>query len=115
MSNAPANGKLNKSIAVGLMTAVAFTALAHGAVEPWSLLLFEAIILALVVLWAVKVIKDKQLHLAVPDLVLPLGALALFGIIQSLSLTDATGRVMSLSKDVGATRAAVIALIFLLI
>jgi O-antigen ligase len=115
MSNAPANGHLNKSIAVGLMVAVAFTALAHGAVEPWSLLLFEAIILALVVLWAVKAVRDKQLRLAIPDLVLPLAALTLFGIIQSVALTDATGRVMSLSKDVGATRATVIALIFLLI
>jgi O-antigen ligase len=115
MSNAPASGKLNKSIAIGLMIAVAFTALAHGAVEPWSLLLFEAIIILLMALWAVKAIKDKQLRLAIPDLALPLGALTLLGIIQSLALTDATGRVMSLSKDVGATRAAVIALIFLVI
>ncbi|MFL6216341.1 MAG: O-antigen ligase family protein [Blastocatellia bacterium] len=116
MNNAPATaGHLNKSIAVGLMIAVAFTALAHGAVEPWSLFLFEAIILALVVLWAAKAVKDKQLRLAIPDLALPLAALALFGIIQSFAVADATGRVMSLSKDVGATRAAVIVLIFLLI
>lgn len=116
MTNAPAAaGHLNKSIAVGLMIAVAFTALAHGAVEPWSLLIFEAILLALIVLWGVKAIKDKKLHLAIPDLALPLAALTLFGIIQSFALADSTGRVMSLSKDVGATRAAVIALIFLLI
>ncbi|MEN3335989.1 MAG: hypothetical protein V7641_5354 [Blastocatellia bacterium] len=106
---------LHKIIATGLMIAVAFTALAHGAVEPWSLFLFECILLAFVALWAVMAIKEKQLHLEIPDLAWPLGALALVGIVQSFALADSTGRLMSLSKDVGATRAAVIALIFLII
>jgi O-antigen ligase len=115
MNSAPATEQLNKSIAVGLMIAVAFTALAHGAVEPWSLFLFEVIIITLIALWATKAIKERRLRLTIPDLVLPIAALALFGIIQSVALTDSTGRVMSLSKDVGATRAAVIVLIFLLV
>ena len=75
MNHTPATGHLNKSIAIGLMAAVALAALTHGAVEPWSLLLFEAIILALVALWTVKAVKDKQLRLAIPDLALPLAAL----------------------------------------
>jgi O-antigen ligase len=116
MNPAPAVAQhLNKSMAAGLMIAVAFAALAHGAVEPWSLFLFECILLALVALWVVKAIKDKRLHVAIPDLVLPVGALALVGILQSLAVSDRTGRLMSLSKDVGATRATVIALIFLLL
>src|SRR5205085_1538776 len=56
-----------------------------------------------------------QLHLAIPGLILPLGALALVGMVQSFAIADHTGRLMSLSKDVGATRATVIALIFLMI
>ncbi|HKP14074.1 MAG TPA: O-antigen ligase family protein [Blastocatellia bacterium] len=115
MNSAPAAGHLNKSIAVGLMMAVAFTALAHGAVEPWSLLLYESVILGLVVLWAVKAVKDKELRLAIPDLALPVAALTLFGVVQSFAFADPTGRVMSLSKDVAATRAVVVVLIFLLI
>ncbi|MFL6275641.1 MAG: O-antigen ligase family protein [Blastocatellia bacterium] len=109
------NGHLNKSIATGLMIAIAFTVLAHGAVEPWSLFIFECIMLALVALWAVKAIKDKQLHIEIPDLALPLAALTIVGILQSFAITDRTGRTVSLSKDVGATRAAVIVLLFLLI
>jgi O-antigen ligase len=116
MNTAPAvAGRLNKSLAVGLMIAVAFAALAHGAVEPWSLFVLEGILLILVTLWAVKAVRDRRLHLAIPDLALPFAALAVVGIIQSFAIADRTGRVMSLSKDVGATRAAVIVLIFLLI
>jgi len=116
MNTAPAvYGHLNKSLAIGLMIAVAFTSLAHGAVEPWSVFIFECVMLALVALWAVKAFKDKQVHLAIPDLVLPLAGLALLGIVQSLAITDRTGRLLSLSKDVGATRATVTVLIFLLL
>jgi O-antigen ligase len=116
MNTAPAvDGHLNKSVAAGLMIVVAFTALAHGAVEPWSLFIFECFMLALVALWAVKAIKEKQLHLEIPDLALPLVALAVVGIVQSFAVADRTGRLMSLSKDVGATRATVTALIFLIL
>lgn len=113
MNNAAS--KLNKSVAVGLMTVVTFTSLAHGAVEPWSLFVFECMTLALVALWAIKAIKEKRLRLALPDLMWPVAALTLVGVVQSLALADRTGRLMSLSKDVGATRAAVIALAFLLV
>jgi O-antigen ligase len=110
-----ANRALHRTLATGLIIAVAFTSLAHGAVEPWSLFIFECLLLALVALWAVKAIKEKQLHLEIPDLALPLAALALVGMVQSFAIADHTGRLMSLSKDVGATRATVIALIFLII
>jgi O-antigen ligase len=116
MTAAPAGtGYLNKSLAIGLMIAVAFTALAHGAVEPWSVFIFECLVLALVALWAAKAFKDRQLYLAIPDLVVPLAALALVGVVQSFAIADRTGRLMSLSKDVGATRATVTVLIFMLL
>src|ERR1044072_3428689 len=109
------NDHLNKSMATGLIIAVAFTVLAHGAVEPWSLFIFECLMLALVAIWAVKAIKDKQLRVEVPDLALPLAALVIVGILQSFAIADRTGRTISLSKDVGATRATVIVLFFLLL
>jgi len=109
------NSYLNKSIATGLIIAVAFTVLAHGAVEPWSLFIFECLMLALVAIWAVKAIKDKQLQIEIPDLALPLAALVIVGILQSFAIADRTERTISLSKDVGATRATVIVLFFLLL
>jgi len=35
---------LDKSIAAGLLSVMIFTTLAHGAVEPWSLALFELMV-----------------------------------------------------------------------
>ena len=69
-----ASRALHRTIAKGLMIVVAFTSLAHGAVEPWSLFIFECMLLALVALWAVKAVKEKQPHLAIPDLTLPLAS-----------------------------------------
>src|ERR1044071_4571536 len=99
---------LNKTIAGGLLLAVAFTALAHGAVEPWSVFIFEIIVLALILLWAIKAIADRHLKLKIPEIALPLVALVALGLAQSLSFTSKSGRWSSLSMDTGATRATVI-------
>lgn len=106
---------LNKTISVGLLIAVVFAALAHGAVEPWSLFVFELIVVALVLLWSIKVVADKRLTLAVPEAALPIAGLVAVGLAQSIAFTDHNGRWLSLSRNVGFTRAAVIVLIFLLI
>ena len=106
--------RLGKTIAVGLMFAVVFTALAFGAVEPWSLFLFEIIVLALIALWAARAVLNKRLKVRLPDAALPVAALVLFGLIQSVAIPDNTGRWMSLSMDVGATRMTVTALVFML-
>jgi O-antigen ligase len=116
---ARASGKTQRDIpgrmiAVGSLLAVAFTALAHGAVEPWSVFVFEAIVLALVAVWAIKIVIDKRLVITIPKAALPVAALALVGLAQSVAFEDGAGRWMSLSKNVEATRGAVTVLIFLL-
>jgi hypothetical protein len=94
---------------------VVFTALAHGAVEPWSVFVFEVLIALLLLLWSIKVIADKRLKLSIPQIALPIAALAVIGVAQSIAISDSTGRWRSLSLNVGYTRAAVTVLIFLLI
>ena len=117
---AQASGKtkrdiLGRAIVVGFLLAVVFTALAHGAVEPWSVFVFEAIMLALVIIWAIKIIADKRFVITIPKTALPVAALALVGLAQSVAFEDGAGRWMSLSKNVEATRGAVTVLIFLLV
>ena len=106
---------LSKTIGVGLVIIIVFTALAHGAVEPWSVFVFELMVVVLLLLWSVKVVKDRRLKLNLPSLILPVAALCLVGLVQSIAFADGTGRLMSLSKNVGFTRAAVTVLIFVLI
>jgi len=111
----PSRDHLSKTIAVGFLVALVFAALAHGAVEPWSVFIFEVMIVILLVLWTIKVLADRRLKLNIPAPILPVAALVLMGLIQSLAFTDSAGRLMSLSKNVGFTRAAVSVLIFALI
>src|SRR5262249_42719152 len=104
-----------KTMSVGFLVAVVFSALAHGTVEPWSVFVFEGMIVVLLLLWSVKIVADKRLRLEIPNSVLPIAALAVVGLAQSIAFTDSAGRWLSLSKNVGSTRAALTVLIFLLI
>ena len=105
----------SKTIAVGFLIVVVFTALAHGTVEPWSVFVFEGLIVVLFLLWSIKVIADNRLKVNIPQITLPIAALAFVGLVQSMAFTDSTGRWLSLSRNVGYTRAAVTVLVFLLI
>ncbi|HVE59676.1 MAG TPA: O-antigen ligase family protein [Pyrinomonadaceae bacterium] len=105
---------LDKTIAGGLLVAVAFTALAHGAVEAWSVAVFQLLILLLLLLWAIKSFIEKRFELNVPLTVLPLAAFFLLGLIQSISVNGADGQIKSFSFDVEATRSTVKILFFLL-
>lgn len=107
--------RFSKAIVAGLLAAVATTALAHGAVEPWSILLFECIQIALVLLWVIKIARDKRLSLLIPDIVFPIAALLGIGLLQSIALRGTDGVRHSLSLDVESTRRTVIVLFFLLI
>lgn len=104
---------LSRTIATGFLIAVVFSALAHGAVEAWSVFVFEIIIIALIVLWCIKVVADKRLKLNVPDIAVPIATMVAVGLLQSIAITNGAGRWMSLSKNVEYTRAAVTVLIFL--
>jgi O-antigen ligase len=106
---------LDKIIAGGLMLAVVLTALALGAVEAWSVALFELIIVILLLLWAARAIIEKKLEAIIPSAALPLAAFALLGMIQSIALAGSEGRISSLSMDVEATRGAAAVIFFLFV
>jgi O-antigen ligase len=101
---------LNRTIVIGLIVIIVFTALAHGAVEPWSVLLFQLMAAALVLLWAIKVFVDRRLEMTIPGIAWPLACLIGFGLAQSLAWYDGAGNRQSLSLDVDATRGTVMAL-----
>ena len=103
---------IRNCIAGGLMFAVAFTALALGTVEAWSVALFELIVVVLLLLWAAKSIVDKRLEVCFPHAALPLGAFVLLGLIQSIVIRG-SDRISSLSMDVEATRGATTVTFFL--
>ena len=105
--------RLGKAIAIGLIIAVVFTALAFGAVEPWSLFLFEILVVLLIALWVTKLLLNGRLKVVMPDTALPIAAVVLFGIIQSVAIPSSTGQWASLSMDVGSTRMTVTALVFM--
>jgi O-antigen ligase len=106
---------MSKAISIGLLAAIVFTALAHGTVEFWSVALFGAIIITLLVIWTIKAVKEKQLAILLPATVWPLVVLLIYVMIQGIAFTESDGRVKSLSMDVEATRAALPVLFFLIV
>lgn len=102
--------RLDGIIVVGLIVAVVFTALAHGAVEPWSVAGFEILIIALLLLWGVRVALGGRFYLHIPSPVWPLLGLFGLGLSQSVVVTGSAGQRLSLSKDVEATRLVVLLL-----
>jgi uncharacterized integral membrane protein len=100
-------------VAAGLMTAIAFTALALGTVEAWSIAIFELIVVLLILLWAAKAIVEKRLEITFPQAALPLGALVLLAVVQGIAFTGS--RTGALSMDVEATRGASVVIFFLFV
>jgi O-antigen ligase len=105
---------LERIIAGGLLVVMAFTTLAHGTVEPWSILLFELMVTALMLLWATKALFDKNFVLYVPPMIWPLVALFGLGVAQSIRFTGADGLQKSLSLDVEATQRVVLIIVCLI-
>ncbi len=91
-----------------------FTALAFGSNEPWSVGLFQLIITALILMWAIKSVAEKRVRIIVPLAALPLAGLLAVGLAQSITLTGSDGQIRSLSMDFEATRGATLMLFFLL-
>src|SRR5205085_8239806 len=95
---------LDRAIAVGMLVALIFTALAFGANEAWSVGLFELLIALLLLLWAVKWVIEKAIKITIPVTAWPLAALCAFGLVQGFTL----------SLDREATRGATLAIFFML-
>src|SRR5262249_53000814 len=72
------------------------------------------LVVALLLLWAVKAFLDRKLAVTIPQVAWPLAALIAFGLVQSVAWRDGAGNRQSLSLDVEATRATVIMLCCLL-
>ena len=87
-----------------MLVALIFTALAFGANEAWSVGLFELLITLLLLLWAVKWVKEKEIQITFPATGWPLAALCALGAAQAAGL----------SLDREATRGATLAIFFML-
>src|SRR5262249_51028103 len=106
---------MSRVIATGLVITVVFTVLAFGTVEPWSVAGFCLLIAALMILWAIQAVQQKQFSVQLYPLMLPLALFVLYGAIQSIAFVQPDGATSSLSLDVEATRSAVPVLFFLLL
>src|SRR5262245_7542956 len=105
---------LDRAIAGTLCVVVAFTALALGAVEAWSVAIFELLVVGILVMWVLKAISERQFAVNLPSSALPLVALIALGLAQSIAL-GGSRETRSLSMDVEATRAAVVVIFFLFV
>jgi O-antigen ligase len=85
---------------------MAFTALAHGAVEAWSVALFQALTILVMLIWAAKAVAERRVRINLPSAAFPLAALVVIGLVQSE---------LNLSLDVESTRYATAALFFMLL
>lgn len=103
--------RLDNFIAVGVLITLCFAALAHGAVEPWSLALVELFVASLVLLWGTKVILERHFTLVLPATLWPLLLFLFLGLVQGVSFTGKAGVHYSLSQDVEATRSTVAVLL----
>lgn len=109
----PIDVLLDNAIAVGLLAVIVFTVMAHGVIEPWSILALELMVTGLLLMWAARAFVTRQLTLTVPQPLWPLGGLIALGLVQSIELSIAGVR-HGLSLDVEATRGTVMLLICLL-
>ncbi len=102
------NHRLEQAIFTGLCFAVAFAALAHGAVESWSILIFEFIAIGLLLLWVARVVSNKRLTIVIPNVAWPMAGWLVWGWVQSLDFAGRDGSRWSLSFDAEATRLALL-------
>ncbi len=108
-------GLLDLVVTIGVMATLAFSALAHGAVEPWSLAVFSLMVVALAALWVVKGALEGRLTVHAPAAAWPLAGLVLVGFLQSIAISDQSGKKFAISLDVEATRLALETLLVILI
>src|SRR5205085_10302947 len=92
---------LGRVVFYSLITLIAFVALPYGTVEPWWQALFECAVFTLAALWLVEGWLSGSWQLSRCYVLLPLLALAGFGLVQTLSLG---GVWLTISADPHGTR-----------
>ena len=107
--------RVDKAIAVGLLAAVVCTALTQGAVEAWSVAIFELVVVSLLLMWAVKCVTEREVALRVPGAGVAMAMFVALGLVQGIKQSSGADPWSVLSMDAEATRAAVTVLFFLLI
>lgn len=106
---------LDKVMVVLFLAVLVFTALAHGAVEPWTVAISSLAIIALLFLWGCQAVWGKNWTIRLPAPFWPLLALLGWGLVQSYEWAEDANKPLTISLDVEATRAAVLWLGLLLI
>ncbi|MFP5264490.1 MAG: O-antigen ligase family protein [Blastocatellia bacterium] len=106
--------RLDNVMRAGLVSAVVFTCLAHGGVEPWSLAIFELVVVASMLTWAAKAMLGGRLTIRIHPAAIPLALFLGIALAQCVTFTDGAGRRRGLSLDAEATRATTQVLFFLL-
>jgi len=105
--------KLDQLVPAGMILLIVFSALAHGAVEPWSIAVLEVGVVFLLLTWAFIAIARKRFSLTIPPIALPVFALLLYSAVQCATWENMNGDRQSLSVDAAATRTAMTTLGFL--
>ncbi len=98
---------LGKVIVTGLFLLMVFSVLVFGTVDPWSIAIFNAAIIVLLLLWSMRCFVERRLQISLPAPALPLVLLIIYGLLQSITIKDQNGKISSLSMDVEATWLAV--------
>lgn len=106
---------IERAILFILLLSVIFSALAQGVVDAWSVGVLECLGGLLIILWASKIVVDHNLKITIPRLLLPIIAFFLLGLLYCIAFTGKDGALISLSRDVEATRKTVLLFFFLLL
>lgn len=110
---------VDKLIFTGLSLLVLFTCLAFGAVEPWSVLILQAVTALLLFIWLLHIAFARRAEIRIPRIFWPMLAFTILGILQSVrrqSPIRAAGIVpVAPSLDQYATQGAVMLLCSLLV
>jgi O-antigen ligase len=75
----------------------------------------ESIAIALVALWLLASLFERQILVTIPAVLMPVAGLVCWGLIQSIAISGASGERKSISMDVEASRVAVVSILFLLV
>src|SRR5712692_4961282 len=77
---------LGNAIFYTLLTLIALVAVPYGTVEPWWQALFECVVFVLAALSLIELFLSGSWNFSSHRILLPLVALALFGLLQTVSL-----------------------------